>query len=112
MLPHRRKTYLSPVEEGKFGVLDEYLDDHYESYVSVVVEMYKELKKKFGGPPEITFVIRLIERTLMDDDRVIFEYLDKHAFPVRDVNARNAQLKLFARVIVSEALPIIYKEYM
>jgi hypothetical protein len=107
MLPHLRKTYLSPAEEGKFRMLDEYLDDHYATYVSVVVEIHKDLKEKFGSPPSITKVINYVKRSLKDYDKHIYDYLDRNDFPVRDTDEFVAQLELFTEVIVSEALPEI-----
>jgi hypothetical protein len=89
--------------------LDDYLDLNYNNYISMVTGMHNQLEQVFGGRPDITILIRNVELYLREVDRGLYKYLDEQGYSVGKPDKYLKVTDLFARVIVSESLPEIFK---
>ena len=108
----KRRVRLPNSEEGIFKnhtKLDDYLELNYEMYIGVAIDAHANLEKAFGGRPDITTVIKDVELSLYRFDRGLYDYLDKQTYAVNDPDKYREGINLFTRVIVSEALPKIFK---
>lgn len=109
---HKRRILLGLQDEDIFKnqtKLDDYLDSKYKEYTRTVTGIHGGLEEDFDWRPEITKVIKAVETELLDKDMGLYNHLDRQHFPVRNTNKYMAVTNLFARVIVSENLPTIFK---
>lgn len=108
MPTRRRKVRLPKPDDDNFrerAELDNYLDSNYESYIGFVTNIYTDLKDRFGGPPEITILIREVSTSLYERDGKLFDHLTRHGYGGEQYKMK---VNLFARVVVTEALPKIF----
>lgn len=109
---HVRRIRLPILDEKCFKnqtKLDDYLDLNFKNYINMVTGIHNQLEQNFGGRPDITILIRDVESSLRELDTGLYKYLDEQGYFVGKPDKYQEVTTLFARVIVSESLPKIFK---